>query len=250
MQSSSAVPFRQPRAVPEPTPECGECGDRRFLVDTSTWSARPCPECNSVQGERYLRSALGRAGLEADEIESALTPWDSAWHPEPEMLTTWGRKIALGEDAPRCLVVLGEPGGGKTKAMAMTVAAYLRAGGKDPLYATTAGALSRAMRDRVLDYGEMGFEGRIASAGILCFDEAGAEPEGKRSELFEEWIREALRRRQPLMINSNASTLSALGDGRIVSRLFQFKVTLSAPDYRRRCTRCGQLRDNNHVCGR
>jgi DNA replication protein DnaC len=215
--------------------DCPHCAGFGWLRVEGN-AARRCRCRDPRQSDEALRLALRAAGLEPDELRSALTPWDETAQPRPERVLAWGRKIAEGDDgAPPFVVLFGLNGRGKTKAAAMTTAAYLRAGGTGALFVNAPEAVSRVMRERFdRELTRSPYEKRILGARLLVLDELGAEREGYRAATVEDWIRHRHRRRRPTLITTNAPELDALGDGRVASRLgeaYQLEL-LSEVDYR------------------
>lgn len=230
---------------------CDRCRDRGWYVepDGGAGTAKRCP-CQSVADQRYLKVKLGNAGLEADEIESAFSPWDESAQPKPLFAAEWldwaltGAEGEPGEHlaaliaatgrprSPWSLTLLGIPGTGKTKTAAVLARRYLIAGGQNLIWARIPEAFDRVQRERFADVGAALYEDRLTSAGLAVLDEQGFAHRANAelmADTVAEWILRRHRRHLPTVLTSNAASLAELlpsgrtgpatGIGRLASRL-------------------------------
>ena len=217
-----------------PTDACPACNGTRFIWPEERRAAR-CGTCfgTGLPPEQALAEYLRLSGFGRDEIRSALEPWDATYQPRPADIG-WGAQVATAPgDTPRSLVLLGEPGTGKTKAACMAALTYIDAGGRNLYFANSPIAVEAVLDER-REHNHSRIEGRMGKANLLILDEVGGESKGFKADMVDRWVLEWHRRETFLIVTSNATDLDQIGDGRVASRLAGGLVTLleSPVDYR------------------
>lgn len=215
-------------------PDCDRCDDTgwiRFDDGPGSGYAARCPCKTAVKEDPKM--ILRRCNMSAVEAEMATTPWDGRVAPPPDFVLEFAVAAALKEEGREwCLVLLGPPGRGKTKAAAMAMAAWCAHSHRSGLWVNISDDLPIVMQQRFEFGGFSAFEDEIKNASFLVLDELGVERDGARGSTVAEWIYYRHRRELPTLVTSNAATTDALGDGRISSRLGPGVVMRGQHDYR------------------
>lgn len=218
---------------------CTVCLDRGWTTaedDGAGLAVRCACQLPPHDGDR-LRTKLAAIGLEAEEIESAWTPWDDRHQPKPEWARAWLAWVLTGAEgdppdgveggrrSPWCLSLVGPPGCGKSKTAATLIRIYVGQGGDRALWCRVPELYDRVMRERG-EHGHSDFESRSEKARLLVLDEAGREHRRRRPSeresaidiLVGEILMRRHRRRLLTVITANLS-IRDLGDGAVESRL-------------------------------
>lgn len=239
------------KLVPERIVECSDCGDTGWQYSIlpggktedgygSAGDLIRC-RCQTPRGnERLLRRRLADAGLGSKEISSSFEAWNPEHEPDPQRWADeWLRwAVRKGQDpcpqsltskdrpgGPRSawsLVLLGEPGIGKTMTAAKLARRYIEQGGSGLMWIWVRAAYEEVMAER-LELGISITQKRIDSAPLVVLDEFGAVSAKRPEEEQDFWdVRLSARERfeLPTVVTSNATGIDAF-DSRVASRLAQ-----------------------------
>lgn len=196
--------------------KCQTCRDSTWINNPETRIATPCPDCRDAGSDDLLKDRLRAIGVLDEDIESAFREWDSKIEStvRDSALRTaqmWGTGVV-----PIATITLtGVTGSGKSMVSGQCLVAYLRAGGKSPMWIYVDEATQDFMG---LDNTERRqLENRIYSAGVVVFDDAGAGREAL-SDIWTRWVRGRYQRGVPSITNTNAKDVDEF-DARTASRL-------------------------------
>lgn len=227
----------------EPRYECAACRDSGWRRVANGDRVTKC-ECRLPRNNpAIIRASMELAGMEADEIRSAFTPWDTSHQERPSFAREWLFSTLSGGNEgvrnPWCLGLLGLPGRGKSKTAAVCVRLFIESGGSNPLWVRVPEGFDRIQDERRSDaYLEEGaLEKKIERSGLCVLDDFGIAHRSNpdlMEETVNEWLARRHRRHLLTIITANAEDPSGLGAPRIESRIAEgvYRTMTADTDYR------------------
>lgn len=219
-------------------PSCDVCRDRGWISFSGLTGEKKAVRC-TCHGRISTADLVRRleyAGMEPGgrDIASALEPWDEypGGPAAPQRAIEWARRLAQGEHTePWAWFFWGEPGRGKSKAAAMVMAEYLRAGGRNAVWINCAKDLQR-IADENRD-GVSPLQLRVIAAELLHIDDAGHEA-GKHDGQVLRWIETRYLKACGTTASLNEAPSKVFPADWMVSRFEEARVVpVRGDDYRR-----------------
>lgn len=211
---------------------CQVCHGSGWAIasDGGIGMASKCRCRTGVRSAAQVADLLPATGMTPKEVRKALEPWDpTSKTPEPVAIVRWAKRVADGGQPTRsALVLAGLHGRGKTKAAAMAMAEYVRAGrfagGHGARWIAVREWLDAVMSER-REYGGAPSEIAAQEAAFLVVDELGVDAEtgseasrANRQAAMDGLIQYRIRRDLPTIYTTNTTDVAELGDARSSSR--------------------------------
>ena len=160
-------------------PTCATCGDITYTKDRATGKLVHCPNCNPfLPSRRPLESRLADAGVSQGYRSVSFGNENAAYirqHPKVKAARDAAFQMARGQASFKWLVMIGDPGWGKTRLAVCVMRYRIERGTGPPGRIVRVPDLLNELRQALQDGRYADEMGRLRALPMLMLDDLGAE---------------------------------------------------------------------------